>query len=230
MDLVAFDKVLAEGRQQFMSSRSCTEWIGQPISQDEASTFLAAMRANLVRLVDSGMSIELTGFPFTKAPKRYRLYAQWKGRAYWGWQEAFIQIGFAAELVLLHGWPATSVQLETGLDVAVIQDVGAPPFLLAEAKLTTRDLDYVMGVMEAMSTDPTTHLDASPRSNEGNAANKYRALIRYRPRYYVEVAPGHRRAYRLHFDSEHPHPAAITFERLHEMSELHQRRCGGSHE
>lgn len=77
--------------------------------------------------------------------------------------------------------------------------------------------------MEAMSTDPSARLDASPRGKEGNAVNKYRALIRYRPRYYVEVAPGHRRAYRLHYDSNRPRPASITFERLDEMSELHHR-------
>ena len=130
-----------------MSSRSCTEWIGQPVSEDEAKSFLAAISANLVTLVEGGMSIELTGFPPAHQPKRYQLYAQWEGRAYWCWQEVFIQIGFAAELILLHGWPSSMIHLETGLDVAVLQDTNAPPFLLAEAKLTARDLDYVMEVM-----------------------------------------------------------------------------------
>lgn len=199
MDLGRFGELLRPGRERYIATNSITEWIGRPVSDDEATGFMAAIDSGLVRLSVDGLAIELVGFPPFGKTKRYRLFAQWQGRAYWSWQEAFIQIAFAAELVLLHGWPARRVGIETGLDVAVLRSDGEPPLLLAEAKVDARDLAYVMAIVNAISKDPTAYGQASLRGKEGNAVNKYVALVRYRPLFYVEVAPGVRRVYRLTF-------------------------------
>lgn len=137
-----------------MAIHSITEWVGRAISDDEATGFMAAMDAGLVRLSSDGFAVELIGFPPFPRPKRYQLFGHWKERAYWSWAEAFIQIAFAAELVLLHVWPASRVGIETGLDVAVRGADGEPPVLLAEPKVDPRDLEYVMAVMTAMEATP----------------------------------------------------------------------------
>lgn len=206
-----FDELLLPGRQRYMAIHSITEWVGRALSDDEATGFMAAMDAGLVRLSSDGLAVELIGFPPFPRPKRYQLFGHWKERAYWSWAEAFIQIAFAAELVLLHVWPASRVGIETGLDVAVRGADGEPPVLLAEAKVDPRDLEYVMAVMTAMASDAAAHAQANPRSREGNAVNKYMALACYRPHYYVEVAPGVRRVHKLTFveRAEAAHPGIV---------------------
>ena len=201
-----------------MDAHAIREWIGRQVSDDEAKGFMAAMDAGLVRLSDDGLSIDLVGFPPFSKTKRYLLFGHWKSRAYWSWQEAFIQIAFAAELVLLHEWPASRVGIETGLDVAVLGTEDQPPVLLAEAKVDARDLGYVMAVMRAVAADATAHAQPNPRGKDGNAVNKYAALSAHRPLYYVEVAPDVRRVYRLTFverdDTLRP---AIEFEPADEV-------------
>ncbi len=199
-----------------MTTHSISEWIGRAVSDDEARGFMAAMDAGLVRLSDDGLAIDLIRFPPFAKTKRYRLFGDWDGRAYWSWQEAFIQIAFAAELVLSYGWPASRIGIETGLDVAVLGTEGEPPVLLAEAKVDPRDLEYVMAVMTAMSSDAAAYAQTDPRSKEGNAVKKYAALARYRPLHYIEVAPNVRRAYKLTFvDREDGRRPAIVFNVCH---------------
>ena len=137
------------------------------------------MAAGLARVSEDGLAIELVGFPPLKKPKRYQLFGHWQGRAYWSWAEAFIQITFAAELVLLHRWPAERVGLEMGLDVGLLGRREDPPVLLAEAKVDPRDLDYVMKLMRVMASDALAHTTPKPRSKEENAVNKYLALVRF---------------------------------------------------
>jgi hypothetical protein len=206
-----FDELLRPGRERYMAIHSITEWIGRAVSDDEARGFMAAMDAGLVLLTADGLAIDLVGFPPFAQTKRYQLFGHWRGRAYWNWREAFIQIAFAAELVLEHGWPASRVGIETGLDVAVMKGDDEPPVLLAEAKVDPRDLEYVMRVMTAIVSDRAAYLQVNPRSKDGNAVNKYAALVRYRPRYYVEVAPDVRRAYKLTFMEREDRPV-IAFE------------------
>lgn len=208
-----FDEIIRPGRDRYMAMHSIGEWIGRPISDDEATGFLAAVDAGLVRLSGDRLAIDLIGFPPFSKTKRYRLFGHWEGRAYWSWQEAFIQIAFAAELVLLHAWPPGRVGIETGLDVAVLGPEGMPPVLLAEAKVDPRDLKYVMTVMTAIADDPAAYAQANPRGRDGNAVNKYTALARYRPLHYVEVAPHVRRVHKLTFvDREDPRRPAISFD------------------
>ncbi len=196
-----------------MSIHSLSEWIGRAVSEDEATRFMSAIDAGLVRLSNDGLAIDLVGFPPFAKPKHYQLFSHWERRAYWSWQEVFIQVAFAAELVLSHGWPASRIGSETGLDVAVLGQVGEPPVLLAEAKADSRDLEYVMTVIRDISADAAAHAHADLRGKAGNAVNKYAALCRYRPRYYVEVAPHVRHAYRLTFvDREDALRPAIVFD------------------
>src|SRR4051812_43035000 len=194
-----FEEVLRPGRDRYIDAHAIREWVGRQVSDDEATGFLAAVDAGLVRLSDDGLSIDLIGFPPFTRPKRYVLFGHWKSRAYWSWHEAFIQIAFAAELVLSHGWPASRVGIETGLDVAVLGTEAQTPVLLAEAKVDPRDLEYVMAVMRAIAADATAHAQPNLRGKDGNAVNKYAALSAHRPLYYVEVAPDVRRAYKLTF-------------------------------
>ena len=172
------------------------------VTHSPTTNAMASSRAHalgLITLADAGLSLELVGFPPFERPKRYQLYGHWKDRAYWSWREVFLQIAFATELVADHKWSAGTVWFEVGLDVALIPLDLESPVLLAEVKTDPRDVAYVMEVMRAMSQDPRAHVSPAAHTKLENAANKYHALAKLQPSFYVEVAPGLRNAYGLSY-------------------------------
>src|SRR5690606_34661461 len=116
------------------AAHSTTAWVGQDLTLDEMSGFLNSIDNGLLTLAEDGLAVDLVGFAPLHRPKRYVLYGHWKQNAYWSWREMFIQLAFANELIVDLGWPPAAVQLERGLDVAVVDPVGAS-ILLAEAKV-----------------------------------------------------------------------------------------------
>jgi hypothetical protein len=118
----------------------------------------------------------------------------------WDWPEMFVQIAFAAELVLDHGWPGEGVILEFGaLDVAAGDPSNASkrPELVAEAKLTDsgrRGLEAMMRVFTELSGGAPADV---AKDVYDNAVPKYRLLQALQPLIFVEVAPEVRRAHRI---------------------------------
>lgn len=194
-------------------------WRGPALSDDEACSFLRAVDAGLVEIGRDACVISGLGNP--AKPKCYRFFSSYEGGAgnpgrvlTWSWQEMFIQIGFAAELVLDHGWLASGVVLEIGhLDVGAgdAATVSSSPLLVAEAKVVDggpRGLAAMMAVFHELNgTGDRAELSTEIRTN---ADRKYRSIELLQPQFFVEVAPGVRRAHAL----EHAGDGQVLFHKL----------------
>lgn len=199
---------MAPGRTAYMGEVGADHWVGTELSDDEVESLWRAVQAGLVALSADEQGLRLAGFP--PADKQWRLYGHWEQNAYWSWQEMFVQLAFASELVLDHHWPPVQVKLEVGLDIAVTDANNY--VLLAEAKRSVDELAYVFSVMTEMSADPLAHRSPKPKSKEENAARKYIALQHYQPSVYVEVAPNVRRAWNLDYCSGPADGPQVMFE------------------
>jgi hypothetical protein len=193
-----------------MAKSRATSWIGESLTGDEVGGLARAFDAGLARLSDDEQSIEIVGF--SGPNKRWQLYGCWHQNAYWSWREMFVQLAFASELVLDHGWAAAHVMLETGLDVAVYP-TPEHPLLLADAKTDVGKLDYLMALFNELSEDPAAHAAPTPHTTEENAVRKYRVLQRERPELYVEVAPGWRQPWDLQYEPSEAQGPRISFSR-----------------
>lgn len=204
----------AAGLHEFAAHIGCgvDRWNGVELSDTECAPFLRAIDHDLIRIDGRTCEIHGIGLPTTR-PKRYQLFSSYDGGAKrpgpvlnWSWQEMFTQVGFAAELILDHGWPAQSVELEVGnLDIAAGEPdtVRTAPALLAEAKIYdhgSRGLEAMMAVVaELNGTGPPARVPGDARTN---AQRKYECILQLRPRCFVEVAPGVRRPHDVHYDSD----------------------------
>lgn len=183
----AFEGLIQESRVNYMARVDVQNWVGRQLTIEESDLIIRALNAELISFDVENGKFNLVGFaPNSKGEsKSYELFSYWKANAYWVWQELFIQIGCATELVLDWKWPSDLIAFEScGFDIVAFQD--ERPAMMIEAKVTAKDLNEQMRVFLNGATDGSS-----------TDINRYEDLLNFQPKMYAGVALGTRRYFEL---------------------------------